>query len=67
MSEFLSRLDELKSQFLENSTDADSLSEALAQLGSLDETTVDPIEKSLIDVLKSSIFKQHTPTHGRTS
>ena len=58
MSELLSQSDELKNQFLENYTDTDSLLETRSQLDSLDETTVDPIEKSLIDALKSSIFKQ---------
>ena len=57
MSEFLSRLDELKNQFLELYTDADLL-EIRAQLDDLEEITAAPIQKSLIDGLKSSILKQ---------
>ena len=58
ISEFLFRLDELKNKFLENNTDADLLSEIRAQLDNLDETTADPIQKSLIDGLKSFILKK---------
>ena len=52
MSEFLSRLDELKNQFLENDIDADSLLEIRAQLDDLNETTADLIQKSFINGLK---------------
>ena len=48
----------MKNQFLENLIDANSLLEARAQICDLDETTSDPIQKSLIGGLKSSILKQ---------
>ena len=44
---------------MENFTNADSLLELRAQLDGLEETTVDPIEKSLIGALKRIYFKQH--------
>ena len=43
MSDFLSRLDELKSKFLENSTHAAALLVTRAQSDELEEMTIDSI------------------------
>ena len=52
MSEFLSLLDELKNQFLENFIAPDSLLEVRVQFNSLDEIVVDPIENPWLIPLK---------------
>ena len=58
MSDFLSRLDELKIKFLENYTDASALLEIWAQLDDLEETTGDSIKMPLTDALKRIMFNQ---------
>ena len=58
MSDFLSRLDELKSKFLENFTHAAALLETRAQSDELEEMTIGLIEMSLIAGLKRSMPQQ---------
>ena len=58
MSDFLSRSDELKIRFSETPAGSEMLSSVRAQVDEMQETTVDPIEISLIVALRKSMLKQ---------